>query len=234
LFLSGLVYIINDIADVEAIASIPINASDQLLPDNCRSTSRSSPGNNLPGDDTDILLVVVLFGVWRSCSCSRTWRIQMAQACPIDRCPDDCLDLSSGGCRGDADPGSAFPWLYVVTTLGALYIGFGKRRRAGAPGRDATHTGECWKAIHSPVGPVHHHRVSYNHHRIQLYTFCDKPTRQPVNDVDIRCHLWRVPVSRLIQVKQIGGAPEDVLLEDRPLQRHYLMGLAILLIFYVF
>jgi hypothetical protein len=39
----------------------------------------------------------------------------------------------------------------------------------------------------------------------------------------------------LIQVKHSGGAPEDVLLSDRPLQvTIFLWGVAVLLIFYLF
>jgi hypothetical protein len=39
----------------------------------------------------------------------------------------------------------------------------------------------------------------------------------------------------LVQVKQVGGAPEELLLKDRPLQIALLLGgLSILLVLYVF
>jgi len=44
-----------------------------------------------------------------------------------------------------------------------------------------------------------------------------------------------LPVSYLVQVKHAGGAPEEILLSDRPLQIAILFwALAVLAVFYLF
>ncbi len=130
------------------------------------------------------------------------------------------------------------PWLYVVMTLGALYIGFGKRRAELTLVAD---------------GGLAHRRVlgGYNEQLLDqlitvvssctiitysLYTFTapNLPTNHsmmltiPFVLYGVFRYLW------LIHVKQEGGAPEDLLLSDRPLQATILLwGLSIFLIFYV-
>ncbi len=130
------------------------------------------------------------------------------------------------------------PWLYVVMTLGALYIGFGKRRAELTLMAD---------------GGLAHRRVlgGYNEQLLDqlitivssctiitysLYTFTapNLPTNHsmmltiPFVLYGVFRYLW------LIHVKQEGGAPEELLLTDRPLQiTIFLWGLSIFLIFYV-
>ncbi len=130
------------------------------------------------------------------------------------------------------------PWLYVVMTLGALYIGFGKRRAELTLLAD---------------GGLAHRRVlgGYNEQLLDqlitivssctiitysLYTFTapNLPTNHsmmltiPFVLYGVFRYLW------LIHVKKEGGAPEELLLTDRPLQiTIFLWGLSIFLIFYV-
>ncbi len=130
------------------------------------------------------------------------------------------------------------PWMYVVMTLGALYIGFGKRRAELTLMQDDA---------------LSHRRVlgGYNQELLDqlitivssctiltysLYTFSapNLPTNHsmmltiPFVLYGVFRYLW------LIQVKKEGGAPEELLLTDRPLQATILLwGLSIFVILYV-
>jgi hypothetical protein len=131
------------------------------------------------------------------------------------------------------------PWLYVVITLGALYIGFGKRRAELAllAGDANSHR----RVLEGYTIPLLDQLITIVSATTiiaySLYTF--SAPNLPGNHV----MMLTIPfviygVFRylyLIQVEHSGGAPEDVLIEDRPLQITILLwGIAILLIFYVF
>jgi len=131
------------------------------------------------------------------------------------------------------------PWLYVVTTLGALYIGFGKRRSelaVLAEGANSTRRvldGYTLPLLDQLITIVSGTTIiAYS-----LYTF------SAPNLPDNHIMMLTIPfvlygIFRylyLIQVKHSGGAPEDVLFSDRPLQVTILLwGMAVLLIFYKF
>ena len=130
------------------------------------------------------------------------------------------------------------PWLYVVTTLFALYIGFGKRRAE----------------ISLLEGSAQNHRRVLDGYNIplldqlitivssstilaySLYTF--SATNLPTNHtmmLTIPFVLYGVfRYLYLIQIKNEGGAPEELLLSDRPLQATVLLyGLSVFLIIYI-
>ena len=131
------------------------------------------------------------------------------------------------------------PWLYVVTTLGALYIGFGKRRselallEKEANSHRRVFDGYTIPLLDQLILIVSSTTIiAYS-----LYTFSapNLPTNHsmmltiPFVLYGVFRHLY------LIQVKQSGGAPEELLLTDRPLQAAIaLWGIAILIIFYLF
>ncbi|HWQ46692.1 MAG TPA: decaprenyl-phosphate phosphoribosyltransferase [Longilinea sp.] len=131
------------------------------------------------------------------------------------------------------------PWLFVITTLFALYIGFGKRR----------------SELVLLAGDANLHRRVLEGYTIpfldqllsilsattimaySLYTF--SAPNLPNNDV----MMLTIPFVMygifrylyLIHVKNAGGAPEDLVLTDRPLQIVVVLwGVAVLLIFYIF
>jgi 4-hydroxybenzoate polyprenyltransferase len=131
------------------------------------------------------------------------------------------------------------PWLYVVTTLGALYIGFGKRRAE----------------LTLLAGDANAHRRVLDGYNIplldqlitivsattivaySLYTF--SAPNLPENHImmlTIPFVLYGVfRYLYLVQMENCGGAPEEILLSDRPLQITILLwGFSILLIFYIF
>jgi 4-hydroxybenzoate polyprenyltransferase len=131
------------------------------------------------------------------------------------------------------------PWLYVVTTLAALYIGFGKRRAElavlaeGANAHRRVLDGYTIPLLDQFIIIVSSTTIiAYS-----LYTF--SAPNLPTNHV----MMLTIPfviygVFRylyLIEVKHIGGAPEDVLYSDRPLQiTVVLWGISVLIIFYTF
>lgn len=131
------------------------------------------------------------------------------------------------------------PWLYVVTTLGSLYIGFGKRRAELASlttnGNDQRRvlSGYTLPMLDQFITIVSATTiVAYS-----LYTF--SAPNLPENHI----MMLTIPfviygIFRylyLIQFHGFGGTPEEVLFRDRPLQAAILSwGLAVLLIFYFF
>ena len=131
------------------------------------------------------------------------------------------------------------PWLYVVTTLLALYIGFGKRRAEmnvlSAENR-GTHRkvldGYSIALIDQLITVVSSTTViSYS-----LYTF--SAPNLPVNHammLTIPFVLYGVfRYLYLIQIKNVGGEPEEILLRDHPLQATIVLwGFAVLIIFYL-
>ncbi len=126
------------------------------------------------------------------------------------------------------------PWLYVVTTLLALFLGFGKRRSEMAIEDNNTRkvlSGYSIAFIDQMITMVSATTViAYS-----LYTF--SAANLPNN------HLMMVTIPfvlygifrylYLIQVKNAGGEPEELLLKDHPLQAAIICwGLACIVIFY--
>lgn len=130
------------------------------------------------------------------------------------------------------------PWLYVVTTLLALFIGFGKRRAE----------------INLLEGDAINHRRVFDGYSIilldqlitivagttivtySLYTF-SAPNLPDNNAMMLTIPFVLYGIFRYLYLLQIelGGAPEDVVLTDRPLQGTIILyGLTVFLIFYIF
>jgi 4-hydroxybenzoate polyprenyltransferase len=130
------------------------------------------------------------------------------------------------------------PWLYVVTTLGALYLGFGKRRAelatlaGGANAHRRVLEGYTIPLLDQYILIVSSTTIlAYS-----LYTF-SAPNLPTNHSMMLTIPFVLYGVFRylyLLQTKHAGGAPEEVLLSDRPLQFTILLwGLAILGVFYL-
>ncbi|MFC2063725.1 decaprenyl-phosphate phosphoribosyltransferase [Chloroflexota bacterium] len=130
------------------------------------------------------------------------------------------------------------PWLYVVTTLGALYLGFGKRRAELAllAGNAGTHrrvlNGYSIALLDQFILIVSSTTlVAYS-----LYTF-SAPNLPENHSMMLTIPFVLYGIFRylfLVQSKHSGGAPEEVLLSDRPLQLTILLwGITILGVFYL-
>ncbi|GIV66763.1 MAG: decaprenyl-phosphate phosphoribosyltransferase [Chloroflexota bacterium] len=130
------------------------------------------------------------------------------------------------------------PWLYVVTTLLALYIGFGKRRaeltllqndannhRRVLDGYNLTLLDQLITIVSGTT------IVAYS-----LYTF-SAPNLPDNHSMMLTIPFVIYGIFRylyLIQVEQAGGAPEDIVLTDRPLQATILLwGISVLFVFYL-
>lgn len=132
------------------------------------------------------------------------------------------------------------PWLYVVTTLFALYLGFGKRRAELSvliPENTTSHrrvlAGYSIDFIDQVITIVSATTIiAYS-----LYTF-SAPNLPENHTMMLTIPFVLYGIFRylsLIQINKKGGEPEDLLLNDRPLQiTIVLWGIAVILIFYLF
>jgi 4-hydroxybenzoate polyprenyltransferase len=130
------------------------------------------------------------------------------------------------------------PWLYVVMTLLALFLGFGKRRAELA--LLAKGAGSHRKVLEGYTLPLLDQYimivsgttiVAYS-----LYTF-SAPNLPDNHSMMLTIPFVVYTIFRylyLIEVKHAGGAPEEILLSDRPFQiAMVLWGVAVLAIFYL-
>jgi len=132
------------------------------------------------------------------------------------------------------------PWLYVVTTLFALYLGFGKRRAELSvliPENTTSHrrvlAGYSIEFIDQLITIVSATTIiAYS-----LYTF-SAPNLPENHTMMLTIPFVLYGIFRYlsrIQINKKGGEPEDLLLNDRPLQITIaLWGIAVILIFYLF
>jgi 4-hydroxybenzoate polyprenyltransferase len=130
------------------------------------------------------------------------------------------------------------PWLYAVTTLGALYLGFGKRRAELA--LLAHDAGSHRKVLEGYTLPLLDQYITIVSAATilaySLYTF--SAVNLPANHTMMLTIPFIIYIIfrylYLIQVTHQAGAPEEVLLTDRPMQvAIILFGLAIVAIFYL-
>jgi len=130
------------------------------------------------------------------------------------------------------------PWMYVVMTLLALFLGFGKRRAELALLADdaANHR----KVLDGYTLPLLDQFITIVSGMTivaySLYTFF-RPEAPTSHTLMLTIPFVVYGVFRylyLIQVKHSGGAPEEILLSDRPFQISILLwGLAVLAVFYL-
>lgn len=129
------------------------------------------------------------------------------------------------------------PWLYVVTTLLALFIGFGKRRAeltllsADANNHRAVFEGYSIEFLDQLITIVSGTTiVAYS-----LYTF-SAPNLPSNYAMMLTIPFVLYGIFRylyLVKVRESGGEPEELVMKDRPLQFSvFLWGLSILVIFY--
>ena len=130
------------------------------------------------------------------------------------------------------------PWLYVLMTLLALYLGFGKRRAELALlAEDATTHRKVLDGYTIPLLDQFINIVSGTTIvAYSLYTFF-RPDAPGNHALMLTIPFVLYAILRylyLIQVRNIGGEPEEILLTDRPFQLSIgLWGIAVLVIFYL-
>jgi 4-hydroxybenzoate polyprenyltransferase len=240
--ISSTVYIINDIADVEADRQHPIKRNRPIA---------SGKLSVRAAIIATVIILIVCFPI--AFLLSEEFAIVALVYCLINLAYSkllkhvpliDVLIIAAGFVLRVAAGVSLIrverfsPWLYVVTTLFALYVGFGKRRAELALLADgANNTRRVLEGYSLPfLDQLITIVSSTTIIAYSLYTF--SAPNLPTNHVmmlTIPFVLYGVfRYLYLIQIKNEGGAPEELLLTDRPLQLTIaLWGLAVLLVFYI-
>jgi 4-hydroxybenzoate polyprenyltransferase len=256
--ISSAVYIINDIADVEA---------DRLHP---QKRNRPIASGRLSIRAASIAaLLIILICLPAAWFLSKPFAIittiyflmMLAYSKWLKHIPlIDVLIISAGFVLRVAAGVSLIvierfsPWLYVVTTLFALYIGFGKRRAEltmlannptiPVPKEDSqagrsTRNNQTRRVLDGYTIPFLDQLITIVSGTTiiaySLYTF-SAPNVPANHTMMLTIPFLVFGIFRylyLIQVKQEGGAPEELLLSDRPLQITVLLWMvSVLLVFY--
>jgi 4-hydroxybenzoate polyprenyltransferase len=241
--LSSVVYIINDIADVEA---------DRLHPEkrNRPIASGKLPVATATWFAVGLLVVIVPISFYMSTGFGLVasiyflvnfsyskWIKHVALLDVFSLASGFVLRVAAGVTLIQVERFS--PWLYVVTTLFALYLGFGKRRAELAMLADSANStrrvldGYTLPLLDQFITIVSATTIiAYS-----LYTF-SAPNLPGNHAMMLTIPFVLYGVFRylyLIQVTHLAGAPEEVLLSDRPLQLTIILWtISVLLVFYVF
>lgn len=130
------------------------------------------------------------------------------------------------------------PWIYVFTIFLALFLGIGKRRAELLQSREGGPTRKVLKGYtHTFLEQLLLVVLCLSIITYSLYTFLAP------NVPENHAMMLTIPFViygffrylYLVQVKQVGEAPEEILFNDRPLQIDLLLWAAtILLIFYIY
>ncbi|KAF0107782.1 MAG: putative prenyltransferase [Anaerolineaceae bacterium] len=238
--ISSAVYIFNDILDVEADRQHPAKKNRPIAAGRLTVRAAAGAGTLL----TLAALAGALFLAWQlALTLLVYFAMMLAYSKWLKHVPIlDVLILAAGFVLR-VHAGTALitverfsPWLYVLMTLLALYLGFGKRRAELALlAGDATNHRKVLDGYTIPLLDQFITIVSGTTIlAYSLYTFFRLPDNHalmltiPFVVYAIFRYLY------LIQVRNIGGEPEDILLTDRPFQISILLwGLAVLAVFYL-
>lgn len=243
-FISSAVYLINDVKDIEADRAHP------------RKKNRPIASGQLPVRVAVIsAVIIIMFSLAASIVLSPLFAmvvvlyliINLLYSFWLKHVPLIDVLLISAGFVLRVSAGVTLivverfsPWLFAVTTLFTLYLGFGKRRAELATlSKDQAQSHR--RVLDGYTIPLLDQLItivsSTTIMAYSLYTF------SAVNLPENHTMMLTIPfviygIFRylyLIQVKGAGGAPEDMVLSDRPLQITVaLYCLAVLLIFYIF
>jgi 4-hydroxybenzoate polyprenyltransferase len=238
--ISSAVYIFNDLLDVEADRQHPVKKNRPIA-------SGKLPVAVAIAAGTALTLLAILFGLLLAWQFALTILVYFVMILVYSKWLKhipilDVLILAAGFVLR-VHAGTTLivverfsPWLYVLMTLLALYLGFGKRRAelallAGDPSNQR-------KVLDGYTIPLLDQFITIVSGTTilaySLYTFFRLPDDHmlmltiPFVIYAIFRYLY------LIQVRQIGGEPEEILLSDRPFQLSiFLWGLAVLAVFYI-
>jgi len=240
--ISSAVYIFNDIADIEADRQHPKKKFRPLPAGELSVGVARSFGIGL-------LLVVLPLAYWLTPSFAAVLAVyfvmMLAYTSRLKHIPILDVMILAAGFVLRVQSGVTLisverfsPWLYVITTLGALYLGFGKRRaelsllEEGAKSHRRVLDGYTIPLLDQYITIVSGTTIlAYS-----LYTFTAP------NLPDNHAMMLTIPfvvyaIFRylyLVQVSQVTGSPEEVLLTDRPLQISILLwGIVAMAVFYL-
>src|SRR4026209_887226 len=240
--ISSAVYLLNDIADIEADRQHPEKKYRPLA-------SGALPVGLALGAAIVLALIALLLGYWTAPAFAGILAIYLIlnvlYSIWLKHIPIlDVLIISSGFVLRVA-AGVALitverfsPWLYMITVLFSLYIGFGKRRAEmsllaqGASSHRKVFEGYTIPLLDQFITIVSGMTiVAYS-----LYTF-SAPNLPENHAMMLTIPFVVYGIFRYLQLIQIGhaaGSPDEVALKDRPLQITVLLwGLAVIAIFYL-
>ena len=240
--ISSSVYIFNDLADIEA---------DKLHPE---KKNRPIPSGKLPigaawGAGITLVIVALALAYFLAPGFEAVliiyFIINMAYSKWLKHIPIIDVLIIAAGFVLRVHAGVTLiqverfsPWLYVVMTLLSLFLGFGKRRAElallahGAGSHRKVLDGYTLPLLDQYIMIVSGTTiVAYS-----LYTF-SAPNVPENHSMMLTIPFVVYTIFRylyLIEIKHAGGAPEEVLLSDRPFQiAMILWGVAVLAIFYL-
>ena len=241
-FLSSSVYVFNDIFDISADQKHPVKKNRAIASGRISATKAILLGIIL-GAGSLLWASLISFNFFYICAIYLF--MNLAYSKWLKHIPIlDVMIIAAGFVLRVAAGVSLIeverfsPWLYVVTTLLALYIGFGKRRAE----------------LNLLAEEANQHRTVFNGYTLafldqlitivsattivsySLYTF-SAPNLPSNHAMMLTIPFVVYGIFRylyLIQVKQTGGAPEELVIKDHPLQiTLVLWGLSVLIIFYL-
>jgi 4-hydroxybenzoate polyprenyltransferase len=241
-FLSSSVYVFNDIFDISADQKHPVKKNRAIASGRISATNAILLGIIL-GAGSLLWASLISFNFFYICAIYLF--MNLAYSKWLKHIPIlDVMIIAAGFVLRVAAGVSLIeverfsPWLYVVTTLLALYIGFGKRRAE----------------LNLLAEEANQHRTVFNGYTLafldqlitivsattivsySLYTF-SAPNLPSNHAMMLTIPFVVYGIFRylyLIQVKQTGGAPEELVIKDHPLQiTLVLWGLSVLIIFYL-
>lgn len=240
--ISSVVYLINDIADIQADRQHPVKKHRPL------------PSGKLPvgvawGAALVLVLITLPLAYWLAPAFAAVLvtylLMNLAYSKWLKHVPIVDVFIIAAGFVLRVEAGVTLivvqrfsPWLYMVTTLGSLYLGFGKRRAElsllaqGAGSHRKVLEGYSIPLLDQYITIVSAATIlSYS-----LYTFF-APNLPANHSMMLSIPFVAYIIFRylyLIQMTQNAGAPEEVLLTDRPIQIACLLtGLVILIVFYL-
>ena len=241
--ISSAVYLLNDIADVEADRNHPVKKIRPIA-------SGKLPINVALAAAVLLIIVAIPVGYWLSPAFALILIVYLAINLLYSRWLKhvpilDVLIVSFGFVLRVAAgviliyPVERFsPWLYMLTILFSLYIGLGKRRAEmnlladAATAHRKVFDGYTLPLLDQYITIVSGMTiVAYS-----LYTF-SAPNLPENHSMMLTIPFVVYGIFRYLQLIQIGhtaGSPDEVALKDRPLQATMLLwGLAVIAIFYL-
>lgn len=241
--LSSVVYLVNDLSDLEADRQHPVKRYRPLA-------AGELPVRTAQAALAGLLLVIIPLSVWLSPAfaliCAGYFLLNLLYSrwlkhvVLIDVLVLAAFYLIRVGAGVVLIRVSTFsPWLYVFTTFLALFLGVGKRRAElnllaeGANSHRKVLAGYTLPLLDQLMVIVSTLTIA----TYSLYTF--SASNLPANHgmmLTIPFVLYGIfRYLYLVQVEHSGGAPEEVMLTDRPMQvTLVLWGLAVLIIFYIY
>ncbi len=240
--ISSAVYILNDLLDVEADRQHPVKKNRPIA-------SHQLPVSVAVAAGVTLSLIAIILGFLLAWQFALTILVYYAMMLVYSKWLKhipilDVLILAAGFVLR-VHAGTTLiiverfsPWLYVLMTLLALYLGFGKRRaELNLLANDSSNHRKVFDGYTIPLldqfitivsGTT---IVSYS-----LYTFF-RPETPTNHSLMLTIPFVLYAIFRylyLVQVKEIGGEPEEILLSDRPFQISIILwGLAVLVVFYL-